>query len=241
MKILIVRHAEPDYAIDGLTEKGKKEAQFLAERLEKENIKAVYCSVFGRARLTAEPTLKRINKCAEYCEWLREFEYADVKLPYEDGKGYCWDIQPYYMDTLPEIYSPYTWMNTDFVKNSKMYFHYQNVVNEFDKLLLKHGYRREGYNYRVENSNHDVIVLFCHFGVEAVLLSHLMNCSPYTIWQHACCLPSSVTTIYTEERVQGIASFRATQIGDLSHLYAKGEENSFFARWCECFNDKERH
>ena len=31
MKLLIVRHAEPDYSIDSLTEKGWREAEYLSE------------------------------------------------------------------------------------------------------------------------------------------------------------------------------------------------------------------
>ena len=38
MKILIIRHAEPDYSIDSLTEKGHREAALLAEKLSKEKI-----------------------------------------------------------------------------------------------------------------------------------------------------------------------------------------------------------
>ena len=30
MKLLIVRHAEPDYSIDSLTEKGWREAEYLS-------------------------------------------------------------------------------------------------------------------------------------------------------------------------------------------------------------------
>ena len=33
MRILIIRHGDPDYEIDGLTEKGKREAALLAKRL----------------------------------------------------------------------------------------------------------------------------------------------------------------------------------------------------------------
>ena len=33
MKILIVRHGDPDYSIDSLTEKGWKEAEYLSEKL----------------------------------------------------------------------------------------------------------------------------------------------------------------------------------------------------------------
>ena len=32
MKLLFIRHGDPDYTIDSLTEKGWKEAEFLSER-----------------------------------------------------------------------------------------------------------------------------------------------------------------------------------------------------------------
>ena len=40
-----------------------------------------------------------------------------------------------------------------------------------------YGYVRENDAYRVEKSNTDTIVFFCHFGLECVLLGHLLNIS----------------------------------------------------------------
>lgn len=241
MKLLIVRHGDPNYKIDGLTEKGRREAELLADRLVRENPDKIYCSTLGRARLTAEPTLKRLNTEAEYCEWLREFGYAKVKFPYQDEEDGCWDVLPAYVNTLPEIYSPTEWKNTEFIKDTEVPAAYDRVVSELDNLLLRHGYRREGYNYIAERPNHDTVVLVCHFGVSAVLLSHLMNCSPYSIWQHGVTLTTSVTTFYTEEREKGVALFRCSGFSDVSHLYIAGEEPSFSARFCECFTDDTRH
>ena len=56
MRILIIRHGDPDYAIDGLTEKGKREVALLTERLAREELTAIYCSPLGRARATIAPT-----------------------------------------------------------------------------------------------------------------------------------------------------------------------------------------
>ena len=39
MKLLIVRHGDPDYTIDSLTEKGWREARYLAQKLSKLEIK----------------------------------------------------------------------------------------------------------------------------------------------------------------------------------------------------------
>ena len=110
-----------------------------------------------------------------------------------------------------------------------------------DTLLARHGYRHNGRVFDVVDGNHDTIVLFCHFGVESVLLSHLLSVSPMPLWHNFVALPTSVTTVVTEERERGIATFRVQQFGDLSHLYAAGEPPAFAARFCECFDDDTRH
>ena len=59
MRLLIVRHGDPDYTIDSLTEKGWREAELLADRMSKETIDYFYVSPLGRARDTASCTLKK--------------------------------------------------------------------------------------------------------------------------------------------------------------------------------------
>lgn len=240
MKLLIVRHGDPDYAIDGLTEKGKREVELLADRLCREDITAVYCSTLGRARLTAEPTLQRLGLTAEYCPWLREFGYVTARVSYPRKASLCWDLLPEYMNEHPLLYSPTEWRNDETISD-EVTAAYDDVCAQLDAVLTRHGYRRDGTQYTVEQANHDTVVLVCHFGVSGVLLSHLLNCSPYTVWQHMCTLPTAVSTFYTEERVEGTASFRCINIGDISHLYSGNEEPSFSARYCECFADETRH
>ena len=119
---------------------------------------------------------------------------------------------------------------------------YDYVIRNFDALTAAHGYVREGEYYRAERANRDTVVLFCHFGLECVLLSRLMNISPMLLWHHTCAAPSSVTTVITEERREGRASFRVSAFGDTSHLYAGGEEAAFSARFCETYDYwEERH
>ena len=241
MRILIIRHGDPNYDIDALTMQGVKEAAALAERMKNEKVNAVYCSPLGRAVMTAEPTLRALGMKAKRCDWLREFGYARVKLPYMEADSICWDLLPEFVNTCEGIYSPTAWRELDFIKSSDLLTHYDSVCERLDATLAHHGYERDGYNYRAVKPNHDTIVMFCHYGITSVLLAHLMNCSPYTFWQNAVTLPSSVTTIYTEEREEGRASMRVASIGDLSHLYAAGIEPSFSARFCECFTDDTRH
>lgn len=242
MRLLIIRHGDPDYSIDGLTEKGKREAELLSDRLCKEKLDYIYCSPLGRAKLTIEPTLKKLGKTAECCPWLREFNYNTLNSKYTD-KPYNspWDILPSFINENPDFYHPTKWRELDCMKYTGLPEAYDEVAGELDALLAKHGYVREGLNYRVEKSNHDTLVLTCHFGLASMLLSHIFNCSPYSIWQHCCLPPTSVTTVYTEERREGIALLRAQSLGDISHLYVKDEEPAFAARFCECFTDDTRH
>ena len=206
MRLLIVRHADPDYSIDSLTPAGWEEAKLLADRLAPIPVAAYYVSPLGRAKDTASLTLKKACRTAETCSWLREFAPQAVH-PGKDS-GHCvWDWLPDAWMAEPKYFAKDHW----------------------------HEYVRNGLFYRAVAPNEDTIVLFCHFGVECVLLSHLLNISPMQLWHGTCAAPSSVTVLCTEERRSGVASFRMSSFGDVSHLYAGGREPSFAARFCEVY------
>lgn len=242
MRILIIRHADPDYAVDSLTEKGWKEAELLSSRISKLDVRAFYCSPLGRAKDTASVTLNKIGRDAEYLDWLKEFYYCQVKLPYLNGNtGLCWDILPSFFTKTDDLYHNEKFMHVDFMEEGNYPALYKNVTDNLDSLLEKHGYRRCGRYYEAISPNRDTVVFFCHFGIECQMLGHLLGISPVVLAQNFCAAPSSVTTLYTEEREKGIASFRCASFGDISHLYAGGEEPAFSARFCETFDSDERH
>ncbi len=241
MKVLIIRHADPYYEIDSLTEKGWKEAELLAERLKKLDIKAFYVSPLGRARDTASLTLKQFGKEAVVCDWLREFA-PEIKRPDRERRSVAWDWLPQDWTSCDDFYDRKKWLDNEIMQEASVKAEYLRVTEGLDKLLERHGYVHDGNIFRVKEANNDTIALFCHFGVECVLLSHLIGAPTMVLWHGMCAAPSSVTTIVTEERREGIASFRMSSFGDISHLYAGGEEPAFAARFCECWNNKdERH
>ena len=234
MKILIIRHADPYYPIDSLTTKGRLEAAALAEMVSKWDITNFYVSPLGRAKLTCQYTLEKMGRQAETMEWLREFS-PKIKKPHP-GVPVSWDWRPSAWAEYDDFYSAEHWGDHPIMQAGNVREEYDWVCAEFDKLLAKHGYVREGRHYKAVRPNHDTIALYCHFGVECVLLSRLFSCSPMILWHGLCAAPSSVTKIYTEEREEGIASFRAARFGDISHLYAAGIEPSFSARYCETYH-----
>ena len=240
MEIIIVRHAEPDYAIDSLTEKGWKEAELLAERMAKYDIKNFYVSPLGRARDTAKATLEKMNREAEVLEWLREFR-GQVNYEHTSGGPRCWDFRATDWTEIDDLYDKDAWINTELMQSKNVPEEYEWVTSNLDDFLAQHGYVHEGNHFKVTNSNHDKIVLFCHYGVSCVMLAHILGISPVMFWQAFVMQPSSVTSLVTEEREEGFAIFRLRMYGDISHLEAAGEEPSFMARFCECFEDDTRH
>ena len=88
MKLIIIRHGDPDYEHDTLTPKGVREAKLLSERISKLDVKAFYCSPLGRAQDTASYTLDKMNRSAQTLPWLCEFEGKILSgLKYVS----CWD------------------------------------------------------------------------------------------------------------------------------------------------------
>lgn len=244
MKLIIIRHGDPDYVHDSLTETGRVEAKCAADRLKGHNITAFYVSPLGRAQETARYTLEAMHRTAVTLPWLREFD-APIEHPDTGDKRVPWDWLPGVWTKEDAYYSKTRWAQTDVMQKFHVGKEAEIVWNGLDTLLAEYGYHRDGNYYRVErpdNAPCETIVLFCHFGVECVILSHLIGASPMVLWHGLCAAPTAFTVVTTEERRKGIASFRINTFGDTGHLYAAGLEPSFSARFCESYdNADERH
>lgn len=256
MRILLIRHGDPDYEHDTLTEKGHREAALLAGLAPSMQIDDCYMSPLGRAQDTASYSLKAIRKEATTLDWLREFPAkVDLNLSKELLEAFpdsskeesryairnnIWDMVPAYWTNHPEYMELNGWQQSLVAKCGDAVFVYESVCEELDKLLKSYGYIREKNHYRVIKENTKTIACYCHFGIICALLSHLWNVSPFVLWHGLALAPTSVTEIVSEERQQGIASFRALRVGDTSHLYAGQEPASFAARFCEVFSNKDQ-
>ena len=220
MRLLIVRHAEPDYARDTITKKGRREAELLAERLSRLPVSAVYCSPLGRAKDTAAPTLQKLGMRAQVLPWLEEFP-CRVNRPDGQAHGLPWDLPDSIWTAHPLLYDKDRWTEEPFMTTGDgVKGGADRVWQGLDALLESHGYKRRGPLYEPVRPNKDTILLFCHLGVQFVMLSHLCGVAAPVLWQNFCVLPS---------RVQGL--------GDLSHLYAGGEAPSPMGFFREVFTE----
>ena len=292
MRLLFVRHGDPDYKNDCLNEIGMREARALAALGPQIGWGTCFVSPLGRAQETAAIVLGRAVPGAhgvaaavgctdlsmrdtgsnalgadasgagllKTLDWLQEFPaqvdpgaaellqdafYFKKNADGSPKNRVVWDMYPAYYHEHP-AYSDYNeWRTTPVALHSDAVSVYDRIIRSFDEFLAERGYVREGRHYRVERENTETITFFCHFGVTCVMLSHLWNVSPFVPLQSLCMPTSSVTELYTEERQKGIAHFRATRIGDTTHLTMAGlkpERLPHSALFAEVYSDfSQRH
>ncbi len=255
MRLLFIRHGDPDYARDCLTQTGVKEAKALAEISAELSVGTCFVSPLGRARETASYTLEKLGITAQTMDWLQEFpvqvnasatdklkdSYSNEK--YIPGKDYMripWDMYPKARTEDPAYSNLEGWRTSEVAGHSNMVEMYDRVTGEFDALLASYGYVRDGLLYRVEKEYEGTLTFFCHFGITSVFLAHLWNISPMITLHTTCMQTSSVTEVVSEERQQGIAQFRTLRLGDTTHLTMAGLKPSFAARFCEVYSNMEQ-
>ncbi len=260
MRLLFIRHGDPDYSIDNLTDKGKVEARLLSNVIDIFGIDEIYQSPLGRAKATAEYSLNILGKKATTLDWLKEFPALfdpnlsdtakmananELRTNAETGKydkRIVWDILPSYYGSHPELFDRCKWRDSELVKCSNTLEVYDYVEKSFYDFLASYGYEKDGDIFKVTKGNNKTLAFFCHFGITSVLLSMLWHVSPFMPMQFLAMAPTSVTEVVTEEREKGIAIFRTLRIGDITHLTLAGEKPSFSARFCELYeNEDERH
>ena len=250
MRLLIIRHGDPDYSIDSLTEKGWREANLLAPRLEAEHIDEFYVSPLGRANDTAKPTLDLIERktgkrpTITTLEWLREFpasiDLDQTKYGAPDGTPNMrcpWNMPIGFFANQPDFFGQ-DWrenpMYTD--PECKVPEVYDRVKDGFDAFMAEHGYVRRpenGFPSRVYDVQPDAkrdltVAFFCHLGLGTALLASITGIPLPLVWKTFFLPTTSVTTLITEPERWAIDQpvFRVVGLGDVSHLYAGGEPTS---------------
>ena len=221
MRILILRHGEPDYVRDCLTDKGKEQAELLADRLAEEEIKAFYVSPMGRARETCAATLARYSgKEAKVCDWLHEFDLM-WQNPDSGRKEMTWDVPPDYWTKLPELFEKDGWYKNPAMAEAGMAERIKAVNAGVDELMKDYGLVREGGHFRVVKKCGDTIALFCHFGAMCAVTAHLLNISPMIVWQGFNADMTAVTELCTDDRYGSRANFRICTWNDTDHLHER--------------------
>ena len=156
MRLIFVRHGEPDYAKDCLTENGKEQAACTADRLKDEDIRAVYASPMGRAMETASYTAKQHGLKVNVLDFMHEIDWGDAR---EEGissddklefDGHPWTLGYKLLTENPPYVGSAEWRNHHYFKDNICLQYYEKVSVGIDKLLEEYGlFRKNGlYEYR---------------------------------------------------------------------------------------------
>lgn len=220
MLLYIVRHGEPG-ADGALTEKGKKQAEAVGERLCKSKIDKVFSSPLLRARQTAEPLCRLLSKEMHIEEWAHEI--GDERITtYPDGERKSVSLLPNTVfRTEKNINLPFDKaFECDGFRESEMEKAVQYIEENGDKFLEKLGYKKENGVYRILKANDEKVALFCHAAFSRAWISVLLHIPVHIMWASFDYAHSGVTVIEFPDSENGITAPTCLCYSDLSHLYA---------------------
>ena len=171
MRIIFVRHGEPDYESDCLTETGKKQAEAAANRLAREGIAEIYASPMGRAAQTAAFTAKRLNLPVQTLDFMHEISWGGPGIPQE---GHPWTVSDWMIAQEDFDFYHTDWREHPYYKNNIAVRYLNEISVQFDAFIRRQGYRHEGTRYFCETDRQKTIAVFSHGGSGACVLSHLL-------------------------------------------------------------------
>lgn len=231
MLLFYVRHGDPIYNPDGLTELGKKQADALVDRMKCCKPDRIFASSSNRAIMTAQPTARALEKEIETLDWCHE-NYAgrDFMLPDVNGKK-KWCFQQQKMKEIfvseevrrldKEWYLHPAFNDTNFQDGI---LRIQKCADEFISSL---GYRHvpEKNGYIAERPNEERIALFAHQGFGLAFLSCLLDIPYPQFCTHFDLGRSDMTVI--KFKGDGFVIPKVLQLSNDSHKFAAGLEMSY--------------
>jgi len=228
MLLYIVRHGDPDYKTDSLTERGKMQAEAVGKRIYKSGIDRIFSSPMGRAKMTAEPASRLLGLEYETLEWAKEVE-GYIMTEYPDGK----------LKSLDSV------QNTAHRENGRIDLSYKNAfdcptigLSKMDEavkyieekgnaFLERLGYKEENGVFRILYPNEEKIALFCHGGFMRTWLSVLLHIPLHMMLADFDINHTGVTVLQFKNNENGITAPRLLCYSDMSHLYAEGLDTRY--------------
>lgn len=183
MRIVFVRHGEPDYARDCLTELGRIQAKKAAQRLLGEGIGEIYASPLGRARETAQAAAEVLGLPVKTLDFMEEVRWGSADGEELYAGGHPWAIADEMARQGMELNRP-DWRDAPWFRTNRVVECVDRVERGIDEWLAGFGYLREGKHYRhaEEEEQHKTVALFSHGGSSCAAMGHILGLPfPYAI------------------------------------------------------------
>ncbi|MBQ7879429.1 MAG: histidine phosphatase family protein [Clostridia bacterium] len=227
MIFYFIRHGDPIYDPDSLTELGKKQAEALAKRFMLCGLDEIYASTSTRAWQTAEPTAKALGKEILPCPWAHEsLAAADLWVRRSDGSGtWC-----FYDEKTREKFNDPTvralgedWHTHPFFKGMRLGDGIARMKREADGFFIKLGFEhdRDKAAYKPLNAytgREKRVALFAHQGMGLAFLSAVLDV-PYPLFCTRFDMTHTGVTVIRFAEDKPVAYPCVLQLSDTSHLY----------------------
>ncbi len=226
MLFFYLRHGDPIYDPDSLTELGHKQAEALAKRLALFGIDEIYASTSKRAIETARPTCDLVRKEPTLLDFCNE-GHAWRDLTVKGEKGTTWLFQDKKIRQLfadPSMVSLYDkWYEHPALAEYDFKRGIDRISSESDNFFRKLGYEHipGTGSYRVIFENTKRIALFAHQGFGIAFLSLLLDI-PYPIFSRHFDTTHSGMTVIEFKNEDGICHPKILTLSNDSHLYRDG-------------------
>ena len=176
MRIVLIRHGDPNYEKDCLTELGHKQVKVAAQRLLKEGIEEIFCSPLGRACQTAQ-AFSEASGISEIkiLDFMQEIRFGCEGELY-NNKWNPWLGVNALVREGKDVQSD-DWREYPVFKNNFTTIDVDKITLETDKWLKELGYKREGKYYRNtrKDDKEKTIAIFCHGGSSTAFMAHVLN------------------------------------------------------------------
>ena len=223
MLLYIIRHGDPIYETDSLTERGKLQAEAVGKRLYDAKIDRIFSSPMGRAQETAEPACRLLGLEKNIEEWAHEIG-KEMWTPFPDGKmRLASRIQNTYYRRDGNQDLPFDRAyECDGLRQSQLKSA-MDYIEENGKIFLeKLGYKEENGIYRILRENNEKVALFCHAGFARAWTSLLLHIPAHIMWAGFRHTHTGITIIEFRNNKDGITAPICLTFSDYSHLYAAG-------------------
>lgn len=225
MRIFMIRHGDPDYRSDSLTERGKQEAEALAAYIDRLQLTHLYCSPLGRAQETCRPCAERLGLPVETLPWTSEL--TDVYYEEEGFGRFSPFTAPgellYAVSPTPRYEG---WQEQKYFDDPRYHRQIRDMQQGSDALLARHGYVHDGPIYRIERPNEERIAVFCHQGISTTWMAYLLNIPCQAAWAGMWQACTGVTCFGMECRSDRFAVPRMLYMGDTTHIALAGLERT---------------